>query len=314
MRFFFAFVLSLLIVSCGSGGGSNDTTPVSPPSPPSTSETCEDYDEQIKRCRFTWDNITRTYYIKIPTQANENNSLPLLISMHGYGGNALSHINYTNFKNIADREGFYLIYPQGANLPSYLGGSTHWNVGGFTSKSTIDDLGFINQIIENVSLNYNLNQNRIYATGMSNGGYMSYALACNMSDKIAAIASVTGSMTNDTYNECATTRPVPVLQIHGLRDVIVPYIGNEGSKSISDVMEFWAQNNSCDTEPLRAVADYEDFAVYYDYYQNCLNKADVELILSSKMGHTWPWVNNEGFSASEDIWRFVSQFNLFGKI
>ena len=314
MRYIFAFVLSLLIVSCGSGGGSNDTTPVSPPSPPSTSETCEDYDEQIKRCRFTWDNITRTYYIKIPTQANENNSLPLLISMHGYGGNALSHINYTNFKNIADREGFYLIYPQGANLPSYLGGSTHWNVGGFTSKSTIDDLGFINQIIENVSLNYNLNQNRIYATGMSNGGYMSYALACNMSNKIAAIASVTGSMTNDTYNECATTRPVPVLQIHGLRDVIVPYFGNEGSKSISVVMEYWAQNNSCDIEPLRAVADYEDFAVYYDYYQNCLNNADVELILSSKMGHTWPWADNEGFSASEDIWRFVSQFNLFGKI
>ena len=79
MRYIFAFVLSLLIVSCGSGGGNNDTTPVSPPSPPSTSETCEDYDEQIKRCRFTWDNITRTYYIKIPTQANENNSLPLLM-------------------------------------------------------------------------------------------------------------------------------------------------------------------------------------------------------------------------------------------
>ena len=79
-------------------------------------------------------------------------------------------------------------------------------------------------------------------------------------------------------------------------------------------MEYWAQNNSCDLEPLRAVTDYEDFAVYYDYYQNCLNNADVELILSSKMGHTWPWSDNEGFSASEDIWRFVSQFNLFGKI
>jgi len=308
-------LISIFVLSaCGPSGSDPDRNIDDVTSASNISEECIDYAETIKRCSFNWDATQRVYYIKTPLQATANESLPLLISMHGFGGNALSHINYTNFKNIADREGFYLIYPQGSKLPSILGGSTHWNVGGWTSKSTTDDLGFLNKVLELASNSHNYDKERVYATGMSNGGYMSYSLACNLSDKIAAIASVTGSMTNDVYNDCEPSRPIPVLQIHGLRDAVVPYLGNEGSKKIEDVIEFWAQNNSCDLEPLRAVADYEDFAVYYDYYQNCLNNADVELILSSKMGHTWPWADNEGFSASEDIWRFVSQFNLFGKI
>ena len=312
MRYFLIFIF--ILSGCGPSGSDpdrnfDDDTPVS-----NINEECINYAERIKRCSFEWDAIERVYYIKTPIQATANQSLPLLISMHGFGGNALSHINYTNFKNIADREGFYLIYPQGSNLPSILGGSTHWNVGGWTSKSTTDDLGFLNKVLELANNSHNYDKERVYATGMSNGGYMSYSLACNLSDKIAAIASVTGSMTDDVYNDCEPSRPIPVLQIHGLRDAIVPYSGNEGSKKIEDVMGFWAQNNSCNLEPIKAVADYEDFAVYYDYYQNCLNNAEVELILSSKMGHTWPWAVSEGFSASEDVWAFVSKFNLYGKI
>ena len=308
----YLLVLIFLLTSCGGGGGSSNENNVI--NPPSSNETCINYDTNIEKCSFRWDGIERIYYIKIPLQASENSVLPLLISMHGFGGNALSHINYTNFKNIADREGFYLVYPQGSNLPSYLGGSTHWNVGGWTSKSTTDDLGFINKLLENMISKYEFDENRIYATGMSNGGYMSYSLACNMSNKIAAIASVTGSMTNDTYDECSPARPISVMQVHGLQDSVVPYDGNEGSKSIIDVMGFWAQNNSCELEPSRAVTDFEDFAIYYDYYESCLNNTEVQLILSSKMGHTWPWTYEEGFSASEDIWAFLSKFTLYGKI
>ena len=110
----YLIVFTLLLTSCGGGGngGTDNNITSPPPTPPVLNEVCIDYAERIKRCSFEWDNIQRTYYLKIPLQASNNNNLPLLISMHGYGGNALSHINYTNFKNIADREVFILSIPK----------------------------------------------------------------------------------------------------------------------------------------------------------------------------------------------------------
>ena len=143
---------------------------------------------------------------------------------------------------------------------------------------------------------------------------MSYSLACNLGNKIAAVASVTGSMTTDNFDDCTPSKPISVLQIHGLQDVVVPYIGNSGSKSIPDVVDFWVNYNSCSLEPNRLIK-YSNLAlINFDTYENCLNNTNVKLILHAEMAHTWPFINTYNIQASDEVWNFVSQYDLSGKI
>ena len=149
---------------------------------------------------------------------------------------------------------------------------------------------------------------------MSNGGYMGYQLACNLSEKFAAIASVTGSMTTNTYDECDTRHPMPVLQIHGLLDYVVPYEGNSGSKSISDVIEYWINFNSCNPYP-ETFIKYDNYSlITYETYNSCINDVSVKLILHPTMGHTWPTIQSYNINASGEIWNFVSKYDLNGLI
>ena len=159
--------------------------------------------------------------------------IPLVLCFHGYGGTA-SGISYTtNFNDVSDTANFIVVYPQGTSLKRKV--IECW---GWTLDSKIDDVGFISSLLDSLSERYNINQSRIYSTGMSNGGYMSFLLACQLSDRIAAIASVTGSMTPQTYNLCNPQRPI-VLQIHGTNDQKVPYKGNrKWSVSINKVLEY----------------------------------------------------------------------------
>ena len=136
----------------------------------------------------------------------------------------------------------------------------------------------------------------------------------HLSDKFAAIASVTGSMTISTYDNCSPSHPTPILQIHGLLDFVVPYNGNSGSKSISDVMSYWSNYSSCNSEP-DTLIKYDNYAlIRYETYVNCLNDVNIKLILHPTMDHTWPNINSHNISASNEIWDFVSQYNLYGFI
>ena len=142
------------------------------------------------------DGLTREYTIHIPPGYNADTPVPLMFSLHGYTSNNDFNLLYTGFNSIADTANFIVVYPLGT---TYLG-ATHWNVGGFTVGSPIDDVGFLETLIDEISSNYSINPDRVYSTGMSNGGYMSFLLACQINSKIAAIASVTGSMTPSTYD------------------------------------------------------------------------------------------------------------------
>ena len=255
------------------------------------------------------DDLVREYIVRIPSSYDNKVPIPLVLCFHGYGGTA-TEISYTNFNDVSDTANFIVVYPQGTLLKR----KSHWNVGGWTLDSKIDDVGFISSLLDSLSERYNINQSRIYSTGMSNGGYMGYHLACNLSSKFAAIASVTGSMTNDTFNECDPTHPTPILQIHGLLDFIVPYDGNAGSKSIPDVINYWVNYNSCNLDP-ETLIKYDDYSlVVYETYSNCLNDVNVKLILHPEMGHDWPSTQSYNINASSEIWNFVSMFDLYGLI
>ena len=308
-------LLILILSSCG-GGNSSGSQDISIPAETgndnSFNETCIDTSRSgIKKCDLKHDNLDRFYYVYTPSNLDSNESIPVLFAFHGYGSSAMRHLNYTNYFPLADSNNFIVIYPQGATTASL---STHWNVGGWTSKSTINDLDFVDTVISLLKDKIQIDETRIYSSGMSNGGYMGYHLACNLSSKFAAIASVTGSMTNDTFNECDPTHPTPILQIHGLLDFIVPYDGNAGSKSIPDVINYWVNYNSCNLDP-ETLIKYDDYSlVVYETYSNCLNNVNVKLILHPEMGHDWPSLQEYSLSASNEIWDFVSQYDLYGLI
>ncbi|HPI09028.1 MAG TPA: PHB depolymerase family esterase, partial [Saprospiraceae bacterium] len=161
--------------------------------------------------------LTREYRLYKPAVYNGSTAVPLVINMHGYSSNNLEQEFYGDFRGIADTANFLIVHPNGT-LDNQ--GQRFWNA--FGTGSNVDDVGFISDLIDTLSAAYNIDPQRIYATGMSNGGFMSYSLACELNERIAAIASVTGSMAPIKLASCNPQRPVPVMEIHGTADGVVP--------------------------------------------------------------------------------------------
>ena len=278
------------------------------------------YSQETLNETLIHDGITREYTIHIPPGYDAENPVPLVFSLHGFTSNNAFHMLYTGFNNIADTANFIVVYPQGTLTAQ---GATHWNVGGFTAGSTTDDVGFFDALIDEVSSNYSINPDRVYSTGMSNGGYMSFLLACQISSRIAAIASVTGSMTPSTYYECNPEHPTPVLQIHGTTDGTVPYGGGAGwSQSIPDVLDYWINYNNCDTDPI--VTPFDDIepndgstAEHY-LWNSGDNGVTTEHIKVTGGGHDWPGIGlgygNMDLSASIEVWKFFMRFDINGSL
>ena len=334
----------LILSSCGGGSGGNSSLdqPATAAANPETNNTsagdtpvinsqpvCQEYESEnavtetqtqtpanLKRCTLRHGGLDRVFYLYVPgAYPSSIGSLPLLFSLHGYTSNALTHLSYAGFGSLASSESFIVVYPQGSILQST--GSTHWNVGGWTDSSTTNDVNFIETMIDYLTAEFRIDTDRIYSTGMSNGGFMSYRLACDLGDKIAAVASVTGSMTPETFRSCNPGRPKPVMQIHGSLDNTVPYEGNSGMKPIQDVMEYWSVTNRCDTSPdIDPIPDLtaDGFAGIKTQYKNCQNEVAVTLYLLDRMGHEWPLSGAHDIDAPSTIWQFLSKYNRYGLI
>ena len=314
-------LLSFVLLSgCGGGGSSSsETIPIITPPPPPTNTvpdcTPTTYTNTLY-CTSKRQNLNREFYIYIPDDIDTTNSqIPLLFSLHGYTSRAIWNLGYTGFQSIAETEKFIVIYPQGTILAST--GETHWNVGGWTVGSTTDDVDYLSSLIDWAYSEYKIDRNRVYSTGMSNGGFMSYHLACNLSYKIAAVASVTGSMTPQTYNSCSPTHPTAILQIHGTADGVVPYYGNSISRAIPTVMDYWEEYNDCEQEIINIIDDVNgdgDGGYLYSYNQ-CLSDVNLRLYLMTNMGHEWPTNNGQNdIIAANEIWYFLKQYDVNGKI
>lgn len=272
--------------------------------------------QQTLNKSFMHNGVQRDYTIHIPTAYVPGNAVPLLFCFHGYTSNAGNIMFYSNFNAISDTANFIVVYPQG----TLLSGSTHWNVGGWTTGSTADDVGFTAAMIDSISATYSIDNNRIYSTGMSNGGYMSFLLACQLSSKFAAIASITGSMTPQTYNACNPQHPTPVLQVHGDADGTVPYNGDPSwTKSINDVIDYWVDYNNCDTaasiNSLPNINVGDGSTVDQFIHPNGDNCSSVEHFKVYGGDHDWPgaWGNMD-MNASFEIWRFLSKYDINGEI
>ena len=282
--------------------------------------TFSSFAQQTINASITHDGIQRDYILYIPELYDGSSAVPLVLNFHGYGSNANEQMFYGDFRDIADTEGFLLVHPEGTTFI----GNQFWNVGFPGISSTIDDVGFTEALIDELATLYTINLDRVYATGMSNGGFMSFLLACQLSEKIAAVASVTGSMTQDTFNECNAQLPTPVLQIHGTEDDVVLYNGNTLSIPIADVISYWVDYNNCETTPSTTTLPDLDVSdgstVEHSVYENSDNGITTEHMKVIGGGHTWPGSvlntagTNQDIDASMEIWLFFSRYDINGPL
>ncbi len=261
---------------------------------------------------ITHDGISRSYRLHLPTNYDGSVAYPLVFNFHGYGSNAQQQELYTQMSTLSNTENFIVCHPEGVG--------NAWNVG--LGGTTADDVGFTDALLDELIANYNIDASRVYSTGMSNGGYMSYKLACELTDRFAAIASVTGSMVPAEYASCSPSRSIPVMQIHGTADGTVQYNGSSFATPIEDVVDLWVGFNNCDlTATITPVADNDpgdnSTAELFEY-TNCDDMTMVSFYKITNGGHTWPdglinltgEVTNRDFNASQVIWDFFSQFQI----
>jgi polyhydroxybutyrate depolymerase len=282
--------------------------------------TFSSFSQQTINASITHDGIQRDYILYIPELYDGSTAVPLVLNFHGYGSNAAQQMFYGDFRDIADTEGFLLVHPEGTTFI----GDQFWNVGFPGLSSNIDDVGFTEALIDELATLYTIDLDRVYATGMSNGGFMSFLLACQLSEKIAAVASVTGSMTQDTFDDCNAQHPTPVLQIHGTDDGVVLYNGNNLSIPIADVISYWVDFNNCETTPTTTTLPDVDVSdgstIEHSVYEDGDNGITTEHMKVIGGGHTWPGsvINtagtNQDIDASMEIWLFFSRFDINGPL
>ncbi len=243
------------------------------------------------------DGLTRTFIIHIP---NHLNSSPyLLIALHGGGGNGkdMEKLTLWGFNHLADKYGFIVIYPDGIGH--------HWNDGRNlsqyeTQKANINDVKFISSLIDYAARNYDINRKKVFVTGMSNGALMTYRLAYEIPNKIAAIAPVDGAIPINIYRNETPKGSIPVLMINNVDDPILPWNGGYahfGSRKLGKVLsvegtaEFWAEVDNCSLvmEKKYLPDKVNDGTRPWErIYRNNTTGMVVELIGIDGGGHTWP--------------------------
>ncbi len=267
---------------------------------------------------LTHEDIERTYILHIPSSYDESKPTPLVLSFHGGGGNAENQRRVSGFNDLSDENGFIVVYPNGTGrLEDTI---LTWNGGnccGYAVANNIDDVGFIRALVAELQSQYNIDPKRIYATGFSNGGIMSYRLACDAADIFAAIGAVSGTL---NYDQCQPSQPVSVIHIHGTDDTHLPYNGGRGDdsltqvdyKSVDETLDFWLNFDQCNLTP--AKESFDD--VQHESYSGCANESDIELYAIVGGKHAWPGSDGpagpngdeptQSISASKLIWEFFA--------
>jgi polyhydroxybutyrate depolymerase len=206
-------------------------------------------------------------------------------------------------RSLSEADTFILIYPQGICLD----GLSHWNAcpSGGDNKSDADDFGFVESMITEISSQYNVDMERIYAAGYSNGGMMAYGLANYKSDLIAAVASVSGVMLDCTGS---TNHPMPVVHLHGTSDGVLPYNGNNDWNSAQSTLDHWINfNNTVLTPTITSDNNIERYV--YDQGDSSVSVEHYKFIGGD---HVWFSATYQGQSTSELVWNFVSRYDING--
>ena len=254
------------------------------------------------------EGVNREYVLHVPDSYDDSFSVPVVLNFHGFSGDAYQYMNEADMRILSESENFILIYPQGLNLD----GEPHWNAcpNGGDNKSDVDDFGFIETLIEEISSNYNIDLERIYAVGYSNGGMMAYGLANHKSELIAAVASVSGAMLDCTG---PVSHPMPIIHLHGTDDLDLPYNGNNNYNSVQNTLDYWINFNNTNKEPIVNFDNNGEIEIEHYVYDNGNNSVSVEHYKYIGGYHIWFMSTFQGQNASELVWDFLSRYDINGE-
>ncbi|MDB4815851.1 prolyl oligopeptidase family serine peptidase [Gammaproteobacteria bacterium] len=276
------------------------------------------------------EGVEREYIIHVPENLNQDS--PIVFVIHGYTGSAEGIAAYTGMNNIAEREGFIAVYPQGTIDSN---GNTFFNVGyEFNDDSPINDVSFIRELVRSISQEFNLKRKKAFATGMSNGGDMSYLLACTSSDLFKAVAPVAGVLMKGLKDSCELNSPVPIFEIHGTADKISLFEGdlnNEGGwgayYDLPSTIDFFAERYQLTNKSVKQMISKEsgaDYDIFFERHWSDDLEEEVWMYRIEDGRHVWPgiklnWWNNplawfyfgsgnEDINASEEVWVFFKKY------
>jgi len=255
--------------------------------------------DDIVEYSLNWQGFERQYLVHFPPEEKMQDQIPVLFHLHGGGGTASGTVGLTfgRFNELADRDGFIMIYPQAIEK--------NWNDGRksdlvFAWKENIDDVGFIAAIIDELKKEVKVDEDRIFTAGMSNGGFMSMRLLCDRADIFRGGAILTATLSEDYLPLCNPDKPTAVMIINGTDDSLVPYDGGEVMVlnrprgqivSTDEIVEFWKEENDCITKkPIVHLPDIKDdgTTVSIEEYTNCNDRGSLVLYKIEGGGHTWP--------------------------
>jgi len=249
----------------------------------------------------------REYLIYIPSSYDSTQATPLVLSFHGGSGTAYGYMQYTDMRSVADTAGFLIAYPQGS-LDSE--GFSHWNSMLYTegSKSVVDDVGFIQSLLNDIEDNYNIDTNRIYASGFSNGADFSFSLGCYLNSKFAAIVSVSGLMAQESETYCNPISSTGIMIVHGTSDTERPYLGiNSWYLSIDSAINYWVDYNNLDSTINLNYVDDNNYQIENYNYLNSNNKVMIKLLKIINGGHYWFDLEYQNQNLDQTIWNFFTQ-------
>lgn len=277
--------------------------------------------------RYVRHNERERYYeLHVPASYKKGDSTPVVLNFHGGGGNPKAARRESGMDGTSDRYGFIVVYPAGTakRISPFL----TFNAGiccGYAKKNNIDDVGFTATVLDDIDKFFSIDSRRVYATGFSNGSLLCYRLACELSDRIAAIAPVSGAMGTD-FGSCNPVRPVSIIHFHGLDDQHALYHGGAGAhsvekpqhRSVQETINFWVDKLGCSPESTETL---KKGAATCSRYTRGRGGAEVVLWAIEGAGHTWPGGTrtlpeskvgkvNRDISASELMWKFFEQHTL----
>ena len=260
--------------------------------------------------------LDRTYFLHVPPSLDPG-SAPLVLILHGGGGHASTMPNFTHFDAVADREGFLVAYPESFNKS--------WN--DTRALSPADDAGFIRALIAELQHAHSIDPKRIYAAGISNGGFFSNRLACDLTDRLAAIAAVAATMPESLVPVCKPSAPISVMFIHGRKDPLVhinggPVLRDRGvAISLAQAQEFWRKWDDASSTPAvenRPDQAHDGTSVRREAYGGGKQATEVVVYTIAGGGHTWPGgpqylpvflvgKASQNLDATEAIWGFFKK-------
>jgi len=231
----------------------------------------------------TVDGKKRSFWVQIPLKYRRfrPRPTPVVLSYHGFENFPLLQKALSKLPKKAEEEGFIAVFPRGTGDP------LSWNGGGCcgdAEEQNVDDVAFTAAMLDKLESKLCVDKRRIFATGYSNGGYMTHRLACELSDRIAAFGSVAGQL---AFLGCDPQRPVPVMHFHGTADETVPFEGRpeDDVLSVDETIDFWSSVGACQTGPVEV---FQNGDATCEQYSDCAAGVEVELCVIDEGGHTWP--------------------------